>query len=516
MKTEDLLAGKADAVATFDFGTFIPSNFTFSADGKSLYGSSYYTGVSNIFRYDLASGKTDALSNAETGFFHPIPRADGSMFVFRYSGAGFVPATIDPKPLEDVSAISFLGAELVDKHPVVKDWKLGSPAAIPVEDLVVSKGPYRSIRNVSTESFYPILEGYKDSVAAGMRVNLSDAIGLDRFTFNVSYSPDKTLPSDERLHFKFQYKRYDLKVEAKWNGADFYDLFGPTKVSRKGYSVRTSWDRTLYIDRPRKLTMTLDGAYYGDLDTLPYYQNVASPAKSLAQAFVKFNFQNVRSSLGAVDGEKGQLAQLYLSETYTPGAQCNPALAPGGVCDVATAPPGGFYPQVLGTYDVGFQLGLSHSSIWVRTAAGAGKGDPTNPFAQFFFGGFGNNWIDHGDIRRYRNFYAFPGLEINEVGGRTFGKAILEWNLPPARFNRLGATGFYANWMRSSVFVSGLSTDFDHDPTHRKIADAGAQIDFRFTMLSRLDTTLSFAYAAAFEEGAATRHEAIVSLKVMQ
>ena len=33
------------------------------------------------------------------------------MIVFRYSGEGFVPAVIaDPKPLEDVSAITFLGA----------------------------------------------------------------------------------------------------------------------------------------------------------------------------------------------------------------------------------------------------------------------------------------------------------------------------------------------------------------------------------------------------------------------
>jgi hypothetical protein len=47
-------------------------------------------------------------------------------------------------------------------------------------------------------------------------------------------------------------------------------------------------------------------------------------------------------------------------------------------------------------------------------------------------------------------------------------------------------------------------------------ANAGAQMDFRFTMLSRLDMTLSFGYAAAFESGVATRHEAMISLKVMQ
>ena len=77
VKLETLRKGDATAVAQFDFGAAIPSNFVFTPDGKYLYGSSYYTGVSNIFRYDLASGKLDAVSNTETGFFRPIPLGDG-------------------------------------------------------------------------------------------------------------------------------------------------------------------------------------------------------------------------------------------------------------------------------------------------------------------------------------------------------------------------------------------------------------------------------------------------------
>ncbi len=519
MKTQDLLGGTVEPIATFDFGLAIPSNFTFSADGRFLYGSTYYTGVSNIVRYELETGKKEWLSNAETGFFHPIPGDDGSMVVFRYSGEGFVPATIDPRPLEDVSPILSLGAQLAEKHPVVKDWNVGSPVKIPINDLVVYRGRYDSFKSVRSESFYPILEGYKDSPAIGMRFNFVDPLELSRITLNTSYSPDTKLPGSERLHLHLQYRRAELrlasawKVDAKWNGADFYDLFGPTKVSRKGYSLRAAWENTLFDDSPRRVTMTTDAAYYGGLDTLPYYQNIASPANRLATAFVKFHFENVRSSLGGVDGEKGQLAELYLSETYTPGSTCT---APSGVCTVAEAPPGGFYPQVLATYDVGFQLPLTHSSIWLRSGAGAGVGDPLNPYAQFYFGGFGNNWVDRGEVHRYRQFYAFPGLELNELGGRTFAKSILEWNLPPIRFSRFGGPGFYANWARTSLFVSGLSTDFDHSATHRSVGNAGAQVDFRFTMLSRLDTTLTFGYAAAFEHGFATRREAIISLKVMQ
>jgi hypothetical protein len=80
------------------------------------------------------------------------------------------------------------------------------------------------------------------------------------------------------------------------------------------------------------------------------------------------------------------------------------------------------------------------------------------------------------------------------------------------------------------VFVGGLATNFDHryadvvtplggtetQKIAQHVGDAGVQMDLRFTSLSRLDMTLSFGYAAAFEQGLATRREAMISLKVMQ
>jgi hypothetical protein len=501
MKIEDLLGGKMEPVAHFEFGTFLPLGFIFSDDGRYLYGSSYYTGVSNVFRYEIASGKLDALTNAETGFFHPVPRDDGSMIVFRYSGDGFVPAVIDdPKPLEDVSAITFLGAELVEKHPVVKEWQVGSPAKIDLDALTTRQGPYRSFQSVASESFYPIVEGYQDTQAVGMRFNFSDPLQLNRFTLNASYSPSQRIPSNERYHLRLQYRRYDWHVEARLNAADFYDLFGPTKTSRKGHALLVGWDHGLVYDPPRRMTLAVNAAYYGNLDQLPQYQNVASPSDRLAEASVRLRYENVRSSLGHVDDEKGQRFELWSGASLSRGK---------------------LVPQAEGTYDVGFQLPLRHSSIWLRNAAGIGFGEPDDPFAQFYFGAFGNNWVDHREEHRYRESYAFPGLDLNEIGGRTFGKAILEWNLPPARFEHFGTPGFYATWMRPSLFVGGLRfgrpvTDVDGRPRQRSFADAGTQLDFRFTILSRLDMTLSLGYAAAFERGAGPRREAMVSLKVMQ
>ena len=59
-----------------------------------------------------------------------------------------------------------------------------------------------------------------------------------------------------------------------WNRSDFYDLFGPTKRSRKGYAAKLGYDWLLIYDEPRRLDLLLDLAYYDKIDTLPNAQNV--------------------------------------------------------------------------------------------------------------------------------------------------------------------------------------------------------------------------------------------------
>src|SRR5206468_9173168 len=92
-----ILAGDLKPTSEFRFGQSVPESFVFSKDGRYLYGSSYYTGVSNIFRCEVATGDIEAVSNAETGFFRPVQLADGRLVVLTYTGDGFVPAIIDPR-----------------------------------------------------------------------------------------------------------------------------------------------------------------------------------------------------------------------------------------------------------------------------------------------------------------------------------------------------------------------------------------------------------------------------------
>lgn len=556
MKVESLMAGDAAPFLETEPGTAIPESFVFSPDGKSLYGSSYYTGVSNIFRYDIATKAFEAMTNAETGFFRPIPLEDGDLIVFRYTGEGFVPATLRAAPLQDVSAITFLGQKTIEKHPVLKSWGVGSPASVPLDSMIVRQGPYESLRSVRLDSVYPVIQGYKDILAYGVRANFSDPVSFNRGSVTVTYSslPDpittvqtfqsptsvvrretQVVPADnERYHAQAEFQHLNWNLRAKFNGADFYDIFGPTETSRKGWSAGLGYKKILIYDRPRQLDLNIDADYYGGLDRLPDYQNVSTSSDRLFSARARLGYRNRRSSLGAVDAEKGWAGEIVLDDNYDVANRVN-------------------FPRMRGGLDLGAALPLHHSSIWLRSWAGFSPGgreytqidcvpaspgcrpltvEVSEPFANFFFGHFGNNYVDHGELRRYRGPSSFPGLEINEVGGRNFARTMLEWNLPPLRFRRLGGAGFYGSWARASIFASGLVTNLDCTgrceegvlvtdrggpaSARRTIKNVGTQVDVQFTVLSHMDMTLSFGYALAFERKEPRKNEFMASLKILR
>ena len=495
LSVEGVRRGDLEPVAQFDFGTAVPNNFVFSPDGRYLYGSSYYTGVSNIFRYEIAARALEAVSNADIGFFRPIPLGDDQLIVFRYTGQGLLPARIDARPLEDVGAITFMAERLAEQHPVLKSWNVGSPAKVDFDGMRKTTGTYPLAGGLRRESFYPIVQGYKESAAVGMRFNFSDRLQLNRLNVSATYSPDSGLPSDERLHLMGGYDRFDWRVRAALNSADVYDLFGPTQTGRKGYYALVGHKRSLVYDSPRALDLDVSGAIAGNLDRLPLYQNVPVDVDRLYTFNATLAFSDIRRSLGYVDDEKGTRWSAGLL---------------GQVVD------GIAVPKVYGTYDLGVALPLGHSSIWMRNAAGYSPRDRTEPFANFYFGGFGNNYVDHGDEKRYRAYYAFPGVDLNEIGGRNFAKSVLEWNLPPWRFRRVGTPGFHVTWARPAVFVGGLLTDLDDAAHRRSAATAGAQVDFRISLLSALDLTLSVGGAVAVEDGYPPRREGMISLKILR
>jgi DNA-binding beta-propeller fold protein YncE len=484
----------AAPVAEFDFGPAVPSGFIFSGDGKYLWGSSYHTGVSNIFRYEIATKALEIMTNADTGFFRPLPVGGDDLIVFRFTGGGFVPARIAVQPVQDTGVITFLGERTIAKHPVLQTWEVGSPADVPFDTMAKTTGKYHLAGGLELESIYPVVQGYKDTGAVGMRADFADPLGFNHANVTVSYSPAGDIRTQERLHVTGEYQRYDWRLHATVNDADFYDLFGDTKTSRKGYSIGVGHSNTLVFDEPRRVDLKVDGRFAGNLDQLPQYQHVPVIVDTLLSLNADLTYSFTRSSLGSVDTEKGQRAGLFFRSDFANHD---------------------YFTRIHGTWDVGTSL-FSHSSLWLRSAAGFSPQNEAEVFANFYFGAFGNNVIDHADEKRYRQYYSFPGAELSSIHGRNFARTMLEWSLPPARFSRAGTPGFYLSWIRPAVFVTGLVTNVDGVDTRRKAVSTGGQIDFRFTMLSTLDLTLSAGAAVAFEPGQPRQSEGMISLRLLR
>ncbi|HUP24973.1 MAG TPA: hypothetical protein VNB06_18790 [Thermoanaerobaculia bacterium] len=491
---ERLRSGELALETLYDFETSSPANFVFTPDGSALVGTSYYSGVSNIYRYELEQRDIFILTNAETGLFRPLPLEGDRLLAFHYTGQGFVPVETTARPLDRVGAIRFLGTAIANEHPLVREWHAGSPAALASEELRHAGRPYSTVRNLKLRTFYPIVEGYKDSVAAGMRFDFSDGLDLTNLALTLSYSPDEDLESSERLHFDAKLRHWNWEIGGWYNAADFYDLFGPTKTSRRGYSLGFDWTKVLHFDDPEKLTFKSSLRGYGDLDSLPSFQNVEVTERKLIQARVALEHELLWKALGAVEAGKGSLwgveALVNVTESQTS-------------------------PSLSGRYDLGFPLALDHSSVWLRTAAGHSFGERGDPFAQFFFGGFGNNYVDYRNEKRYRSWHSFPGLELDEVGGRNYAKATLEWNLPPVRFRSAGSPSFYLNWARPALFASGLATDLDRSELRRELLAIGAQLDFKLVLFSNLSSMLSIGWGVALEDGRGPSDEIMLSLKIL-
>jgi hypothetical protein len=489
----DLALDKAEDIARFDFGQAVPEGFVFSPDGRYLFGSAYYTGVSNIYRFEIATNKIEAVSNAATGYFHPIPREDGSLIVFEFRGDGFAPAVIDPKPLQDLSAIKFLGAEIAKAHPIVKTWAVGSPSKIDIDKLITNRGKYVPSREMQLGAAYPIALGYKGYGTFGYHVMIEDRLQFAKFYATASYSPTESLREAERFHLNLEYRSINGYVRYWHNDADFYDLFGPTERSRKGDAVLAGYKWPLIYDPPIQMNFAADIAVYMGLDTLPGNQNVQASSTNIQSLDFKLDYADADKSIGAVDHEKGYRWELTWGTDHADDE---------------------FFPRARAGFDFGFPIGWEHSSLWLYSSAGLSGGDATNPLTPFYFGGFKNNYLDDKEVKRYREYDTLPGFEIDEVAARHFAKSVFEWNLPPVRFDDVGAPSLYLHSIRPALFSSVLWAD-PGLATERTLGNAGAQIDLNFTLAHRLPMTLSIGYAAGVEDWTKQGEEWLISLKIM-
>jgi hypothetical protein len=469
-----------------------PEGFTFAPDGRTLFGTSYYTGVSNVFRFDIASGKYDAVSNASTGFFRPMLQPDGSLIAYEYSGKGLQPVRFQPKVQNDLATVEFLGTRVVNERPELKQWGVGSPSKIDLEPLITARSKYNSGRRMKLAGIYPIVEGYKKAVSPGYFIHFEDPLQFRQINASLSVSPFDKMADKDRLHAKIQYKTLNWDLQYKHNAADFYDLFGPVERSRRGDVFSAAYNKTMIYDPPRQLDLFGSAAIYLGLETLPSAQNIASP-KNIFSMEVGAKYTNTRKALGGVDHEKGIAWRALADLDYADSKA---------------------FPKLYGGVDYGVPLPLPNSSFWLYAHAGMAWGQREHPLAAFYFGSFRNNYVDERPEKRYREMESFPGFEIDEIAVRRFAKLTGEVNLPPIRFAEVGTPLFYLSHVRPALFAGIMAAD-NQDGSHHRYADIGGQLDLNFTVALRLPMVLSVGVAGGFDGGHYRKTEWLASLKIM-
>ena len=481
-------------IARLDMPPATPEGFIFAPDGKSLYGTAYYTGVSNVYRFDLDTRKFDALSNASTGFFRPMPQPDGSIIAYEYSGQGLQPMRFQPKVQNDLANVEFLGTRVVEERPELKTWGVGSPAKIDLDSMITARSKYNSAQRLKLAGMYPIVEGYKKEVSPGYFFHFEDPLQFNQINATLSVSPFGHLKTRDRFHAMVELKSINWDVLLKHNGADFYDLFGPVERSLHGNSVTIKYDKTKIYDPPRQLDLFGSAAVYTGLERLPNAQNIPSPS-SVASFEAGAKYTNTTRALGGVDHEKGIEWRALADLDYSP----NESLA---------------FPKIYGGVDYGVPLPIPNSSAWLYASGGLGWGQPLHPLAAFYFGAFRNNYVDNRPEKRYREMESFPGFEIDEIAARRFAKLTGEVNLPPVRFAEIGTPVFYLSYVRPAVFAGGMATQAPDGSGHRYY-DLGAQLDLNFTVALRLPMVFSVGAAHGWADGRSRKTELLASLKIM-
>lgn len=484
---------KYETILKLDDNTL--NQFKFSTDDRYLIGTSYYTGVSNIWRINLDNSDFELLSNTETGLFMPLQITPDSLLVLKFHCDGMVFGKMPVKVLEDANSIEYLGNKIHDKYTEVEKWTLPPASQLQTDSTVAINTKYVLLKEMKFANAFPDIAGYKKTVVVGYRFNFRDPLGISNLNLFIATSPWSSYKLKQKLHFMVDWKWWDWHFTANYNPADFYDLFGPTIRSRAGYSLGLEYERRYTLKSPLEYNFKIGVYTYGDMEVLPGYQNVEFSIKNMQATMASFGISKVRKTLGAVEDEKGVKWEVGNNSYLVNGK---------------------FYSSFISNQDFGFLLPLIRNThFWIRTGVGQSLGNRQSPLSCFYFGGFGNNYIDWQPSAQYRNALAFPGAQIDEIQAYNFAKVMGELNLRPIRFKKVGVSWLYPTYIKSSFFGTCLLTDFDKTDKQSHYFNAGAQLDIQIVMFSYLKTTWSFGYAHLWNADSREKDMLMFSLKLL-
>lgn len=497
----------------FDYRTLMTlddsnlSQFRFSADDSKLVGFSYYTGVPNIWSLDPETGDFELLSNVETGMFAPYLASDGTVYAYHFTSEGMDPVKMEYRELKDANSIQFLGQKAYEANPRLAE--ISTPAQklpeLSYGEIYDSVKIYNPVKELKFQGAYPDISGFTDrnsfnnvTPVLGYHFSFYDPLSAFRINCFVGASPWSTNDWKNRVHASADVKYYNWTFNAAWNPCCFYDLFGPRRASRKGYSFSLAYNRNHTMQLPFRWSWGAAIAHYGDMDALPLYQEISVDENitSFQTVNVHINGGRVNGTLGAISGESGY---RFAASAYSYIAN------------------GKLFPSIDASGEIGTRLPFGeHNAFWAKGAVGQSFGDPASALGNSYFGGFRNNYVDNGEINRFSTVSALPGARIDQIKAHNYAKLTGEIDFTPIRLNDFGALQCYPNYIQFCLFGHDLMTDQwgSRSGDRANYVSVGAQMNIQLVFFSYLKSTLSVGYARTWGN-AINQGEFMISLKLL-
>lgn len=481
-----------------------PEYPSWSPDGKMLYWSAYPNGVSNIYRYDMDSKEILAMSHTLRGLFKPVYLSADTLFAFEFTTEGFRPVLLPNRPAEHLPAIHYYGQEVYARNPELADLVLpetagsdglasaADPAAPAADD---ASRDYHPLRNLHFHSIIPVVTGFQSQIAAGIFTHITDPLYEHNLTVEAAVTPKKENRAQPRFHFKSTYEyRHQYKLGIEHNAPDFYDLFSDRKRGMIGNKFTAAYNRFIKYDVPHQIKHDTEIALYTGIQAInDNLVRVSRPDFFVGQSVVSST--NLRRAIGSVDSEEG--TEWNITAMFFGVDPRHDLQVVGGV----HAELGYFFPWVW-----------DHNVLHLKLYGGIRHTRPDLSIGRYYFGGFGNRFLESARERQYRSMFRLPGIPIYSLDGDRFIKGMVEHDLPPIRPGKLFLGEHYLNHISLAWYAQGL---WLRSPQADVWGDVGGQIDLVFKHWFNLESTLSLGVAQAWS-AQGNSHEWFISFKLLK
>ncbi len=472
-----------------------PENPSWNNSGETIFWNAFTNGVSNIYRMNLADRNALPISHNLTGLVKPIYLSEEKLFAFEYHYDGFIPVEIPNQPIEYLPAIKYLGQEIIDLNPDIFKWTI-YPNGNEQDSIILSEeDSYNSLANLNILSFVPTVSGFQDDVMIGLYTHISDPLIIHDLKLEFGITPFNKNSLLPYYHFRGRYdyrKKFEILVEH--NAPDFYDLFNKRKVGIIGTRVNVSYSNFWLYDNPHKIKQKTDVTYYTGVKFFND-NSLEVLVEDFLVAQTVFNSKYLRRSIGSSDYEDGN--EFTLSLVGFGQTPKDPDIA----------------GHVFGEWSL-FKTWLAKHNVFHLKLDGGYHFENENLVqAKFYFGGFGNRYVENKSVKQFRKVFRFPGVPIYSLVADSFGKFLIENSFPPIRFSSLSFFGrHYLSHIDISIYSQGLFLDF---PNPQKYINAGAQLSILFKHWFNLESTVSAGAANAWWNGE-SNFEWFVSLKLLK